>query len=35
MSDDYLYVDPQYPEVYPFLVGLCRLVFEKRDGFKG
>jgi hypothetical protein len=35
VSDHYFYVDPQYPEVYPPMAGLHRLIFEERDGFKG
>ena len=43
LSDNSLYVDPQYPEVYPpifdhmalSLAGLHRLILEERDGFKG
>ena len=35
VSDNYLYVDPQYLEVYTPLAALHRLIFKERDRFKG
>jgi len=35
LSDNWLYVDPQYPEVYTPLAGLHRLILKKGYGFKG
>jgi hypothetical protein len=34
VSDNYLYVDSQYPEVYPTLAGLHRLIFEEEMGLR-